>query len=145
MLRRLEAVLNSDQVDAGLLDLLAPALTYNGQPLAAGTLVAVRAPLWAAVPDLHWQLDDVLTEGTAIASRWTIRGTHLADFPHPVLNTAPATGQTLRVPYMLFCRIEQGRIVAVWDLVDRLTLFQQVRILPNLGLGDLVPTRAEAS
>ena len=141
LMLRLEAVLNSDQVDAGLRVLLAPEVLYNDQTISPQILCQARLPLWDAVPDVRWTLDEVIADGERVATRWTVTGTHQEDFVHPRLpGRAPATGQTIRLVYALFCQVVNGKIVEARDVSDRLALYQQLRILPNLGLGESTHT-----
>ena len=143
---RLEAVLNSDQVDAGLRELLASELLYTDQPVSPQHLCRARLPLWDAVPDVRWTLDEVIADSERVATRWTVTGTHQRDFVHPRLpGRAPATGQTIHVVYALFCHVINGKIVEVRDVSDRLTLYQQLRILPNMGLGSATHTIGNGS
>jgi predicted ester cyclase len=134
IVRQLEAALQTGVVDAGL-ELFAEELTYNGQRMSRDQLVQVRAPLWAAVPDVRWTIEELVAEGDTVASLLVVTSTHTADFDYPGLGRAPASGNPIRYHYMVMHRIVDGRIVEARDVSDRLTLLQQLGVLAAPGQG----------
>jgi steroid delta-isomerase-like uncharacterized protein len=128
LVRRLEDALNSGQADAGL-ELFAEDLLYNGQRIGRQVLAQVRAPLWAAVPDVRWTIETLVAEGDEVATLWTVEGTHQQDFAHPALGRAPASGEPIRYSYAVVHRIIDGQIVEARDVSDRLTLLQQLGVI----------------
>lgn len=77
--------------------------------------------LWAAFPDLHITVDDLIAEGDRVASRTTLRGTHRGE-----LFGAPATNRGVEVAMMTIERIAAGRIAEHWRVSDELGLFRQL-------------------
>ena len=130
LIRRLEAALNSGRVDAGL-ELFAEELVYNRQRISRRDLVQIRAPLWAAVPDVRWRIEELVADERQVASLWIVEGTHQGEFAHPTLGRAPASGNPIRYAYMVIHRIAGGQIVETRDVSDRLTLLQQVGVIPS--------------
>ena len=132
LIRRLEAALNSGQVDAGL-ELFAEEFVYNGQRINRQDLVQVRASLWTAVPVVHWTTEELVSDQDRVATLWTVQGTHQKAFAHPALGHAPARGKPIRYAYMVIHRIAGGGIVETRDVSGRLTLLQQLGVIPAPG------------
>ena len=132
LVRRLEAALNTGRVDAGL-ELFAEEFVFNGKRIGRQDLVNIRAPLWEAVPDVCWTIDEMVAEGDSVASFCTAQGTHQKDFAHPALGRAPASGKPIRYSYAVVHRIADGQIVEARDVSDRLTLLVQLGVIPAPG------------
>lgn len=130
VIRRQEAALNAGRVDAGL-DLFADPCIFNGQPIGAQVIPQLRTPLWAAVPDVRWTLEQMIAEGEWVAVRWTMRGTHTGEFIHPTLGSAPASGNPVAVTYLDHYRIVGGQIAEVWEVRDGVSLQQQLGVYPS--------------
>jgi predicted ester cyclase len=82
----------------------------------------------AAFPDLHVTLEDVLGEGDKVATRGYFTGTHQGDF-----NGIPATGKQIKVAYSDIWRVENGKAVENWVLMDMIGLMQQLGVMPAPG------------
>ncbi len=77
--------------------------------------------------DYRMAVDEVIAEGDRVMVRWTFHGTQLGEF-----YSLPPTGRpVLYSGINIFC-IADGKIVEVWDLSDRLWLWQQLGVLPEL-------------
>ena len=59
--------------------------------------------------------------------RWTFYGTHQSEFVG-----LPATQRQVRYAGVNIFRIADGKIVEIWDLLDRLSLWQQLGVLPEI-------------
>lgn len=83
---------------------------------------------WAAFPDLT--IDDVFTvaSGDIVAARWEARGTSHGQF----LGVAP-TGRSLDYTGLSMYRIEDGRIVEIWETRNTLGILHQLD--PRIGGG----------
>jgi len=81
-----------------------------------------------AYPDLHISIDQLITEGDWVAYRWTARGTH-------------ELGVQLTWRGVTFSRIVQGKLVEDSSVADRLTLLEQLGVVP----AQLVPQHQLAS
>lgn len=86
------------------------------------------AGMVAGIPDLHVTLEDVLVDGSEVAARYTVRGTHQGTF----LGLAP-TGRTIEMKTMEVWRFADDRVVEHWDSVNTLEVLQQLEILPSTG------------
>jgi steroid delta-isomerase-like uncharacterized protein len=90
----------------------------------AGVAVVVRA-LRAAMPDLDYEIDDLVVGQDSVAVRATLTGTHHGD-----LFGLPATGKRVKVTQMTFERFRDGQIIAHHRLTDDLTMLRQLGALP---------------
>jgi steroid delta-isomerase-like uncharacterized protein len=79
----------------------------------------------SAFPDLRCTVEDEIRDGERSAAHWTMHGTHKGSF----LGNPP-TGRLVEVQGIIFARIENGRIVEDWTLVDQLGMLQQLGIVP---------------
>jgi steroid delta-isomerase-like uncharacterized protein len=125
LIRRLfEEVLNGGRL--GLLDQLIDASYIEHSPASnqAAGAAGVRARLEGmreAFPDLRFALEELIAEGSIVAVRYRWQGTHRGTF----LGIAP-TGRRLSVRGMDFYRIERGRLLEHWDLVDEFGMLSQL-------------------
>jgi predicted ester cyclase len=92
-------------------------LTYTGHD-GARSSVALYLALF---PDLSFEVDDQVSEGDKVASRWTLRGTH--------------RGRSVELHGIVISRFQDGRIIedrAASDTVElarQLGLWRTLRIL----------------
>jgi steroid delta-isomerase-like uncharacterized protein len=77
------------------------------------------------LPDIHFELEELVAEGDAVVSRWTLTGTHLGEF----LGAAP-TGRTVRVSGMSLDHVQDGVVVSGFDGWDALGFRQQLGLIP---------------
>ena len=87
----------------------------------AGIVRAMRA----AFPDLHYHIEDVVSDERAVAVRLTVTGTHTGDF----FGVAPS-GKSFRVTQLNLEHIADGKIVAHHRSTDELALLRQIGALP---------------
>jgi predicted ester cyclase len=71
-------------------------------------------------PDLRFDVDEQVSEGDRVASRWTLTGTH--------------RGRSVRLWGIVISRFEDGRIVEDWAASDGLSLVRQLGISRSLRL-----------
>jgi len=79
-----------------------------------------------AFPDIHFTIDEQITEGDTVVTRWTAYGTHKGE-----LAGIPATGKSATVTGMAVDRIENGKIVATWGIFDQFGMMQQLGVIPT--------------
>lgn len=80
-------------------------------------IFAVRQGL----PDLHFEIDDIVLTENKVAIRCTMTGTHLGD-----LFGIPATGKSIKVNQMQFETIRNGKIIEHWRQSDELGMMRQL-------------------
>ena len=76
-------------------------------------------------PDVRFTVEQMVAEAGLVSSRLLFEGTHAGAW----LGLAP-TGRRVRIRMMTVHRIEGGKIVEDWVLVESLGFFQQLGLLP---------------
>jgi len=92
-----------------------------GQLPGAAGIKAKLVALRQAFPDIHFNLEELIGEGAAVAARYGWEGTHMAE----IMGIQP-TGKTVRVRGMDFYRLQDARIAEHWDCVDEIGLLRQL-------------------
>jgi steroid delta-isomerase-like uncharacterized protein len=80
-----------------------------------------------AFPDVHLTVEDMITEGDKVVTRYTSRGTLKGAFIG-----IPPTGKQITVSSIIIARIVDGKIVEEWGLDDQMGMIQQLGIIPIL-------------
>lgn len=92
-----------------------------GAPTGPGGLVAVVRFLHAALADIRYEVQDVLSDGDRSAFRATLSATQTGPlFGHP------ATGRPFRMQQIHFVRFEGERIAEHWACRDDLGALRQL-------------------
>jgi len=86
------------------------------------------AVYFAAVPDLHATIDDLVAEGDKLTVRFTVEGTQQGK-----LLGVPPTGKHFRVSAICIYRLAEGKFAETWEQTDLLGLMQQLGVLPAPG------------
>jgi steroid delta-isomerase-like uncharacterized protein len=95
----------------------------------AGTpadLKTVATMIRSAFPDWHSSVEEMLVDGDRVVERWTGHGTHRGEF-----QGIPPTGNRVAVPGVVFYRIADGKITEFRGQFDRMSLMQQLGVIPN--------------
>ena len=123
VVRLLFDAINHQDYDA-LPALVAPEYVYRapGEELQgieglAGLLTAYRR----GFPDLELVIDDIFGAGNRVATAFTFNGTHLGE-----LMGVPPTGKRVSVHGTIHSRVEGGRLVEEWELLDLATMYRQL-------------------
>jgi steroid delta-isomerase-like uncharacterized protein len=74
-----------------------------------------------AFPDLRLTIEEQITEGEIVVTRWTATGTHEGE-----LMGIPATGKQATTSGVNINRVSGGKLVEGWGLFDQLGLLQQI-------------------
>ncbi|MDP9341892.1 MAG: ester cyclase [Actinomycetota bacterium] len=78
-----------------------------------------------AFPDFRAEILDQMADGDKVITRKAFLGTHRGPFMG-----VPATGQSVRFELIDIVRLEDGRIVEHWNVVDQLGLMRQLGAIP---------------
>ncbi|HYP41122.1 MAG TPA: ester cyclase [Chloroflexia bacterium] len=89
---------------------------------------ALGATFLAAFPDSTVVIEDMLSEGDKVVTRYMYKATHQGE-----LQGIPATGKQIAVPGIAIDRVVDGKIVERWDLLDQMALMQQLGVIPAPG------------
>jgi predicted ester cyclase len=92
------------------------ALEYRGHE-GARRSVALYLELF---PDLRFVVDEQVTEGDRVASRWTLHGTH--------------RGRSVTLRGIVISRFEDGKIIEDWAASDRMEIPRQLGVWRSLLL-----------
>jgi steroid delta-isomerase-like uncharacterized protein len=85
---------------------------------------------FTGLPDLGATLEDLVVAGDRVVGRFVYRGTHTGN-----LLGIPASGRAVEMRSIDIWRVADGMFVEHWDELNLLEVFQQVGVLPPLGLG----------
>jgi len=81
-----------------------------------------------AFPNLSLQIDDLFTYDDRSCTAFTLRGTHEEDFMG-----IPATKKSVQVQGMVMSRFKDNKIFQDREILDNLSLFQQLGVIPELS------------
>ncbi|UCG69213.1 MAG: ester cyclase [Thermoplasmata archaeon] len=79
----------------------------------------------SAFPDIDVTIKDQIADEGKVVSRATMQGIHKGEFMG-----IPPTGKKVTAEVIDIVRIEEGKIVERWGLVDMLDVMQQLGIVP---------------
>ena len=79
-----------------------------------------------AFPDLHMTVEQQVTEGNLICTRWRATGTH--DGP---LEDIEPTGKKIDIAGQIIMRFEGNKIAEEWELFDELAMLKQIGVVPE--------------
>ncbi len=82
-----------------------------------------QRPFLEAFPDKNTVDELVIGEGEYAAAMGSVTATHVGEFMG-----AEGTGKTINLKYMDFWRVEEGKIVENWVLIDIVDFFRQIGI-----------------
>ena len=77
--------------------------------------------------DWHMSIVEMIAEDDRVVVHWTSQGIHQGEF-----HGLPPTGKQVTNSGINIFRIADGRIVEVWDIFDRLWMWQQLGVLPEI-------------
>lgn len=78
-----------------------------------------------AFPDLHVEILQTIAEGDLVSVRLVASGTHLGS-----IGASMSTGRHGRIVSYTTYRVQDGRLVERWNLMDRLAMLQQLGVMP---------------
>ena len=96
----------------------------RGQKGAAGFEEPVKI-LIKAVPDIQWNVKEIVSDDHQVAVRWIWEGTHTGQFQQ-----FEATGKTLSNEGIGIYEFKNGKIVSAKILTDRLDFWQHLGVVP---------------
>jgi steroid delta-isomerase-like uncharacterized protein len=82
----------------------------------------------AAFPDLHFTINDQISDGDKVVTRWTGTGTHKG----ALMGIAP-TGKRATVTGITISRFQGGKVVEGWGNADNLGILQQLGVVPTMA------------
>ncbi|MET9552320.1 ester cyclase [Streptomyces sp. NPDC006645] len=95
--------------------------TLNGEPATRDDLLAVQRRDVDAVPDLHWELKELLFDGDRLAARLVNTGTPVEGWLG-----VPPTGASFEITEYAIYQVRDGRFVHMTALHDAGELLRQL-------------------
>ena len=89
-------------------------------------LTAMVQEYRAALSNLKVTVEHQFADGDYVATRTTVSGRHDGE-----LMGAPATGREVAVSMLTISRCKDGKIEEEWEIIDAVSLLQQVGALPE--------------
>jgi steroid delta-isomerase-like uncharacterized protein len=83
----------------------------------------------SAVPDAHYEVDDLVAEGDRVMVRWRLLGTHEGDF-----RGIPPTGKAITLRGIALYRVEDGELMERWVVSDLYGLLEEIGGVPPLNV-----------
>ena len=97
----------------------------RGPAVFASTVDALRT----GIPDIRFEVEDVIAEGDRVAVRWTWSGKHTG-----TLNGLSPSNRQVKNDGIAIYELRQGKVSRVWLQTDRLGFLQQIGVVdPSLG------------
>ena len=93
----------------------------NGTPVARDDVVTELRRHTDAVPDLSWEIQDLLVDGDRVAARLLDTGTPVREW-----NGLAPTGASVSFAETAFYQVQDGRFKVMWYLMDADALRQQL-------------------
>ncbi len=78
-------------------------------------------------PDWYMTVDEMIAEGDRVMVRWMFHGKQVGEYA----GLSPTNKDVTYAGINIF-RVENGKIAEVWDISDRLWLWQQLGVLPEI-------------
>ncbi len=126
--RFVEETINQGQIDSAgqyVWEDMVEQAPFPGQGPGLEGLKDVLRGMRAGFPDLHFSVEEQISEGDKVVSRFEWTGTHRGAF----LGVA-ATGRPVKVWGMVIDRLESGRIKDTRIIMDTLGLMIQLGVFP---------------
>lgn len=93
----------------------------QSEKAAYAWLVRVWSPNWKMT------IDEMIAENDRVMVRWTFSGTQVGEYFE-----LPSTNRDIIYSGINIFRIENDKIAEIWDISDRLWLWQQLGVLPDI-------------
>lgn len=96
-----------------------------GQGPGLAGLKDILRGMRAAFPNMHWTVEEQITDGDKVVTRFEWTGTHRGAFLG-----VPATGRSVKVWGIVIDRFEGGKIKDTRIIMDSLGLMMQLGVFP---------------
>ncbi len=97
-----------------------------GQPPGVEGVKYIFRMLRAAMPDFSQEIVDMVAEGDRVVVRAVSRGTHQGE-----MLGIPPTGKKVQVDEIHIVRVQDGKMIEHWGLVDQAALMAQLGVMPG--------------
>jgi steroid delta-isomerase-like uncharacterized protein len=133
LVRRYYAACNQRDTEA-IFECLHPDCIHHSRlsEYAKGGVAFAFEATFAAFPDLHWEIEELIAEDDRLAALVVIEGTHVGEY----LGKA-GTGKRIRVRSVDFARVRDGKFVEHRGVLDELHLLAQIGVVPETFLAQM--------
>ena len=97
-----------------------------GLPGGLEGVKVLTAQLREAFPDFKAVIEDLVAEGDRVVSRMVWTGTQKGEFMG-----IPPTGKSISVEVIDIVRVDGGKFVEHWGIMDNMTMMQQLGVMPG--------------
>ena len=80
-----------------------------------------------AFPDLRYEVCELIADGDKTASQWKATGTHSGPLQIDATHDLKPSGEKISVYGISLARFSEGKIAEVWQVVDMLGAFRQMK------------------
>lgn len=109
----------------------APSNRFQGHHYTADELKAGRERFRQLMPDLNYEIEDVIAENGKVMVRATGRFRHTTRVPTRYFGEAAPSDNEVTYAIIFIYYVENGKIVKGWDLYDAMDRFNQLGVLPD--------------
>jgi predicted ester cyclase len=114
---------------------------HANEPSFAQHLKAVVVALRTALPDLRFEIAEMIGEGDWVACYSVMTGTNTGPLERPLLPPQgpallPPTGNRIRVSHVPMIRFQGGKSTDLFHLMDTVTLVGQLGLMPSGAAGE---------
>lgn len=111
------------------------------KPYCQGELKELVSVIRSAVPDLHFTIEHILSQGDTVVAHWIKSGTHTGS-PLPTFEgEISAEGKSFIIDGISWLRVVENKIVEAQVNEDTLGLLQQIGTLPIAASADSASTK----
>lgn len=96
------------------------------EPISGEGFIQAAGAMFTAFPDMQVEIHEMIAEGDAVATRYTMHGTHKGSF-----QGIPATGKRISIPGTAVHHVRNGKIVDDYPGFDALAIMQQIGAIPQ--------------
>jgi steroid delta-isomerase-like uncharacterized protein len=97
-----------------------------GTPSGLDGAKSIFSMIRAGLPDHDAVIHDQVVEGDKVVTRKSFNGTHKGEFLG-----VPATGKPVTIDVIDIVRVNNGKIVEHWNIVDVMSVMHQIGALPG--------------
>lgn len=76
----------------------------------------------AGVPDLHHEVQEVVSAGSSVTARTVVTGSHMGE-----VVGLPATGKRFAIDQAVFAHVRDGKLSEIWEIADTAALLEQLQ------------------
>ncbi len=116
-MRLYDEVLNEGRLEVADEIIASTLSTAPDRPTGPESVKQIAHHIRSALPDMHFDVQDMIAEGDRVATRWVLTGTHKGMF-----FGAPPTGKPLQVRACVIFEMENNRITALHPTLDTSSL-----------------------